>query len=200
VNRDGPMSPGEVAAMGQILAGAMDYLAGQQVVRLDLKPSNVVMADRGPVIIDLGVAFSMDRDTSDHLTATNAIIGTPNFMAPELFEGGSAGPLSDIYALGMVMYFGLAGKTPWGTGELHELFFRIISERIDMTDLVISTQLRDIIASATAKKPADRFSSAAAMRDALLETPEWHSVNIGFPETIREGTVIVRPAPPSAQG
>jgi serine/threonine protein kinase len=194
VNKDGPMSPGEVAAMGQILAAAMDYLAGQQVVRLDLKPSNVVMADRGPVIIDLGIAYSMD-DSDGRLTATNAIIGTPNFMAPELLEGGSAGPLSDIYALGMVMYFGLAGKTPWGTGELHELFFRIISERIDMTDLVISAQLRDIIASATAKKPADRFATAAAMRDALLETPEWHSVNIGFPATIREGaTTVSRPA------
>jgi serine/threonine protein kinase len=192
VSKDGPMSPGEVAAMGQILATAMDYLASQQVVRLDLKPSNIVMADRGPVIIDLGIAFSMDRDSGGRLTATNAIIGTPNFMAPELLEGGSAGPLSDIYALGMVMYFGLAGKTPWGTGELHELFFRIISERIDMTDLVISPELRDIIASATAKKPADRFSTAAAMRDALLETPEWHSVNIGFPETIREGTIITR--------
>jgi serine/threonine protein kinase len=200
VKRDGPMSPGEVAAMGQILAGAMDYLAGQQVVRLDLKPANIVMADRGPVIIDLGIAFSMDRDTSDRLTAGNQIIGTPDFMAPELLDGTPAGPQSDIYALGMVMYYSLAGKTPWGTGELHELFFRIVSERIDMTDLVISPQLRDIIVSATAKKPGDRFPSAAALRDALLETPEWHSVNTGVADTVTEHTAVRRwtePPPPA---
>jgi serine/threonine protein kinase len=196
VKRDGPLSPGEAAAMGQIIAGAMDYLVSKQVVRLDLKPANIVMADRGPVIIDLGIAFAMDRDSADHLTASGQIIGTPDFMAPELVESAPAGPQSDIYALGMVMYYGLAGKTPWGTGDIFALFFRILNEPIDLTDLLISPELRDVIQRATARNPGDRFASAAAMRDALLATPEWASIKVGVSETVSGPAVTRSPMEP----
>jgi serine/threonine-protein kinase len=208
VERDGPMAPGEVAALGQILAGTMDYLASQQVVRLDLKPANIIMADRGPVIIDLGIAFSMDRDTSDRLTAANQVIGTPQFMSPEVVQSLPVGPQSDIYGLGLVMYFALVGKTPWGTGGLNTILYRIITERVDLTGLHISAKLRDVIAQATAKEPNDRFSSAAVMRAAIFETPEWHSVNVGSPATMSDtyfapsGPRPPRPedSPPAAPG
>jgi serine/threonine protein kinase len=195
VRRDGPMSPGEVAAMGQILAGAIDYLATQQVVRLDLKPSNIVMADRGPVIIDLGIAFSMASAT--RLTDAGQVIGTPEFMSPEAVQSLPVGPQNDIYGLGLVMYYALVGRTPWGKGDLFAILGRILTERIDLSDLHVSPSLRDIIARATAKDPADRFPSAGAIQAALLETPEWHSVNVGIGDTIRDRHHTTHYVPPT---
>ena len=52
---DGPMPESQVAAVGRLLAEVLEYMEGEKVVRLDLKPSSIVMADRGPVIVDLGM-------------------------------------------------------------------------------------------------------------------------------------------------
>jgi serine/threonine protein kinase len=182
VATDGPMPAGEAVAMAQILAGAVDYLASEQIARLDLKPANVVMADRGPVIVDLGVAFSIDRGDSNVLTGTGAFIGTPAYMAPEVIDG-RAGPSTDIWGLGLVLYYVLTGGTPWGSGNVHEILRRILTERVDLSDLVISSELRDVLARATARDPDDRFATAGDMRDALLGTPEWRSIASGLDET-----------------
>lgn len=183
VARDGPMPAGEAVAMAQILAGAVDYLASKQIARLDLKPANIIMADRGPVIADLSVAFPADRTGSSVLTQAGAFVGTPAFMAPEVIVGKAVVPGTDIWGLGLVLYYGLTGKTPWDTGNIREIITRIRTEQIDLSDLVISPALRDILSKATARDPADRFSSAGAMQDALLNTPEWHSIASGPDKT-----------------
>jgi serine/threonine-protein kinase len=177
IRNDGVMSPGEVAGMGQVLAGALTYLAGQQVVRLDLKPGNVIMADRGPVIADLGVAFEQDTARTG-ITATGLIVGTPAFMAPELIAGNEADPRSDIYSLGLVMYYCLAGKHPWeDIPNVAGIMNAVLNERIDMSGLKISEPFRATLQRATAHKPDDRFASATALGNALRQTPEWQALH-----------------------
>ena len=204
IRKDGPMAPGEVATMGQILADGLVYLAGEAIARLDLKPENIIMANRGPVITDLGIAREMDRSTR---FTNDPMMGTPEFMAPEIVRGFAASPQSDIYSLGLVMYYCLAGKTPWADiTDLPALLGAIANEKIDLSGLLISADFREVLARATAREPGDRFSSAAELRDALRDTPEWHSVTSGVTDTAIQKvspsfppTVTApRPAPPEA--
>jgi serine/threonine-protein kinase len=177
--REGPMPAAEVAATGRVLAEALDYIAGQQVVRLDLKPSNIIMADRGPVIIDLGIALRVETGTRG-LTQTGQLVGTPAFMARELIAGREPDQRVDIYALGLVMFFCLAGKTPWeGLVEQMAIMMAIMNEEIDVTSLPISPEFRQVLARALAGDRDQRFPNAADLRDAITKTPEWHLVNTG---------------------
>jgi len=176
---DGPMPPSEVAATGRILAAALDYIAGEQVVRLDLKPSNIIMADRGPVIIDLGIALRVDTDTPG-LTQAGQLVGTPAFMAPELIAGHQPDPRADIYALGLVLFYCLAGRGPWEDLVNPLAIMRaVMSEQVDLANLPISPEFRQVLGRALAMERDERFPAAADLRDALTETPEWRLVGVG---------------------
>ena len=172
---DGPMPPSQVAAAGRILAGVLEYLAGDQVVRLDLKPSSIVMADRGPVIVDLGVALSLEQ--RDPITQVGQFVGTPEFMAPELLDGHDPDPLADIYSLGLILYYCLTGKTRWaGVAGAKALMMGSHGEDLDLTKLAISPELRDAVTRAAAHDRAARFAHAAELGDALAATPEYRSL------------------------
>jgi len=176
VQDEGVMQPGEVVGLGQVLADALAYLADKRVVRLDLKPANIVMADRGPVITELGIALQRDTAASA-LTDTGVIIGTPPFMAPELLRGGVADPRSDIYSLGLVLYYGLVGKLPWeDLPNVLAIMNAVLADGIDVSDLGISQQFRAVLETATAPERTDRFRDAAALGDALRQTPEWRAL------------------------
>jgi serine/threonine protein kinase len=192
---DGPMPPDAVVAMAQILADGLDYIAARNIVRIDLKPGNIIMADRGPVITDLGVAFPADRQGDDFATGTQ-IIGTPAFMPPEVIEGRDPDPRAEVYGLGLVMYYCLAGQTPWeGIPNIAALWYAIVTEDIDLSALPVSGKLRAVMAQALARDRDSRFPSASAMRQALLGTPEWQSV-VGVPSSPIDLTTVRRPRAP----
>ncbi len=174
----GPMRPAEVAGTGRVLAAALDYIGRQRVVRLDLKPSNIIMADRGPVIVDLGIALRVDPGTPG-LTQTGQFIGTPAFMPRELIRGGEPDQRTDIYGLGAVLYYCLAGKGPWEDRVSPvAVMTAIMTEEADLTILPISPEFRQVLARALAGEPNKRFPSAADLRDALSETPEWQLLDV----------------------
>ena len=176
VRDEGPVPPVQVAAAGQILASALDYIAGERIVRLDLKPGNIVMADRGPVITDLGIAFRAGTGVTQ-LTAAGQFIGTPAFMAPELIEGREADPRADIYALGLVLYYCLTGKNPWtDLPNALAVMRAVVSEPVDLSGLTVSAEFRATLGQAIARDPGNRFPTAAAFQDALLRTPELRSI------------------------
>ena len=129
----GPMPAPEVAATGRILAEALSYIASQQVVRLDLKPSSIVMAARGPVIADLGIALraGVERDL---VTQTGFFVGTPAYMPRELINSLKPDQRADIYALGLVMYFCLAGRNPWeDLGDQIAILAAIVQREVDVS-------------------------------------------------------------------
>jgi hypothetical protein len=113
--RDGALSDRDVAEIGVALCDALEHAHGRGVVHRDLKPANVICPDEpdeaGAVakLTDFGVA-RLAGDES--LTGTGDVLGTLAYMAPEQARGRAAGPPADIYALGIVLYEGLAGLNP----------------------------------------------------------------------------------------
>jgi serine/threonine protein kinase len=176
ISDDGPMRPAQAAAIGRLLAEVLDYIEGQKVVRLDLKPSTVVMADRGPVIVDLGIAIQLD-EARTAITVTGQFVGTPEFIAPELLDGGDPDPQADVFSLGLLLYYCLTGKVPWeGMADRPAVMMAVRTEEVDTSDLPISPEFRGALARAVARDRGSRFLHAAELRNALAGTPEYRSL------------------------
>jgi serine/threonine-protein kinase len=181
VREEGPVPADGVAAIGHILAEALAYLAAAQVVRLDLKPGNIIMADRGPVIAGLSIAVVLDDNAEGAVSQESGMIGTPAFMAPEVMAGARPDAQADIYALGLVLYYCLGGQLPWQhLTSVDAVVAAVNHEQVDLTQLPVSADFRGVLARATARNPGDRLADAVALRNALQATPEWRSAN-GIP-------------------
>ncbi|MHB8736748.1 MAG: serine/threonine-protein kinase, partial [Terriglobales bacterium] len=104
----------EAAELVCTLARAVQAAHQQGIVHRDLKPGNVLFAADGAAkITDFGLAKVLDDESSD--TRSDAILGTPAYMAPEQARGESRGigPAADVYALGVILYEALTGRPPF---------------------------------------------------------------------------------------
>jgi hypothetical protein len=147
----GPLPLRSVLLLVAGVAEALESVHRADVVHRDLKPSNVLLAERGPCVIDFGIARATDTTA---LTSTDVRLGTPAYMAPEQAEGRPAGPALDVFALGLVAFFAATGGHPFGDGDGHALLYRIVSQEPDLTPC--PQQLRPLIARCLAKNPAER--------------------------------------------
>jgi len=107
----GPLGvPGLLRLAAEVGAG-LDALHGRGIVHRDVKAANILLADEGPaVLVDFGLAKSRAWTV---LTRPGQVLGTLDYLAPELIRGEPAGPMSDLYALGCVLYECLAGAPPF---------------------------------------------------------------------------------------
>src|SRR5690606_29556437 len=116
----GPLTP--LKATSIIVQVAEGLAAAHQagILHRDLKPDNILLADRGiPKIGDFGLAKRLIPDAQARLPDTLA--GTPQFMAPELFQGEPASTASDVYSLGICYFLLLTGRLPFARRNLNEL-------------------------------------------------------------------------------
>ena len=111
----GPMDIGRVVSLGKQMAEGLARGHDLDVVHRDLKPANVIVV-RGKdgrelvKIVDFGLAR---KSTDKHLTVAGTVVGTPQYMAPERLRGDSATASADLYALGIVLFEMVTGKTPF---------------------------------------------------------------------------------------
>src|SRR6266436_5101749 len=102
LKREGALEPRTATRMVVQVAEALDYAHNKGVVHRDLKPSNVmVLADGTAKVMDFGIARAQ---RFEGLTVTGSFLGSPEYVAPETIEGGSADARSDLYSLGVVFY------------------------------------------------------------------------------------------------
>src|SRR5262245_1362161 len=107
-----PRPASKAAELVGCLAGAVDVAHRSGIVHRDLKPSNVLLTPDGiPKVTDFGLARRMSGGES--LTVHGTILGTPSYMAPEQIRGSAVGPVSDVYALGAILYEILTGRPPF---------------------------------------------------------------------------------------
>lgn len=139
------------------------------IVHRDVKPENLLLARDGHTMVaDFGVARSQD---AAGVTRTGLSVGTPLYMAPEQ-AGGSASPdpRSDIYALGCILYEMLAGEPPFTASSQQGVLAKHMNAPIPDVGVLRSTVsegLRQVVRTALAKAPADRFPTATAFAEAL---------------------------------
>jgi serine/threonine protein kinase len=149
----GPLGPAEVRALGAALAEGLAAIHACGLVHRDVKPSNVILADDGPRIIDFGIARTAD---ASRLTATGAVLGTFSYMSPEQVRGEHAGPASDVFSLGGTLAFAAAGRPPFGSESIVTAVHRIVNEPPDLAGLPEGGELRQLITACLDKNPADR--------------------------------------------
>ncbi len=126
IQRDGPLSTEQTEQIARALLNVLIAAHGAGIVHRDIKPQNIRLSDSGRVfLLDFG---SARLEASSQLTATGTSVGTPDYMAPELFAGSVYDPRADIYGLGATLYECLTGRAPQIADSLTELAYRRTQE------------------------------------------------------------------------
>ena len=166
------LSVPETVRLAGDLLDALDHAHGHGIVHRDVKPDNVVLASRGAVLLDFGIARAVAASGSDRLTRSGIAVGTSTYMSPEQITALKEIDLrSDLYALGVVLHECLAGQPPFvHRNEAVVLQMHLTHPAPDIRALRPETpaELATGIQRALAKTPEERWQTAAAMRDALL--------------------------------
>ncbi|MFW6161673.1 MAG: serine/threonine-protein kinase [Planctomycetota bacterium] len=190
-----------VRVLGQVLA-ALDQVHGAGVVHRDLKSGNIMIdEDRRAILMDFGLAKPR-HDRS--VTTGHTILGTPEYMAPELAEGAEATFASDLYALGVVLHEMLTGQVPFrGPSAIATLRQQVESPVPGLTGVVadLPEPLDAVLTTAMAKNPADRYPTpraCAADLAGLRRTPELVRLARGAESTSTPRTLpIATPTTPT---
>jgi serine/threonine-protein kinase len=168
---EGPMPPREAAALLAKVARAIHFAHQAGVLHRDLKPSNILLDEAGqPHVTDFGLAKQMTDSAS--LTRTGAILGTPAYMAPEQAAGarGRVGPASDVYSLGVILYYMLTGRPPFQAASPVDVVLMVLEQDPVPPRMLNPKADRDLemICLRCLQKPPDlRYATAAALADDL---------------------------------
>src|SRR5262245_10804428 len=169
--RAGPLEPRRSAEIACDIARAIDYAHEQGVLHRNLKPSNILLDSLGQVrITDFGLARKLDG--SSDLTVTGQMMGTPNYLSPELAADrhSEVGPTSDVYSVGALLYELLTGRPPFLSNSLQETLLRIRDDESVSPRALnpsVDRELEAICLKCLQKNPQRRYASAGALAEDL---------------------------------
>ena len=183
VKRTGPLSVREIVKLMQDVGYALAYAHGRNVVHRDIKPDNIMLdrASGRALVMDFGIARALSaKSTVDSgLTRVGEVVGTPEYMSPEQATGDDVDGRSDLYSLGLTIFFAALGKTAVTGDSTQRVLAKQLTETLEPIRLSrpdLPEALANAIDLTVRKEPSERFESAAAMVDALdvaqLATPE----------------------------
>jgi eukaryotic-like serine/threonine-protein kinase len=142
------------------------------VIHRDIKPENILLHDGRPMVADFGIALALSAAAGGRMTETGLSLGTPHYMSPEQATADKEiTARSDIYSLGSVLYEMLAGRPPHLGGSAQQIIMQIVTEEAaPVTKLrkSVPANVAAALAKALEKLPADRFESARAFAEALM--------------------------------
>ena len=163
----------------QVLEG-LQHAHRKNIFHRDIKPANLMLTPDGTVkLMDFGIAKVAGEQK---MTQVNKIVGTVEFMAPELIQGKDASAASDIYAAGVTFYELLSGKLPFESDTDFNLMQAILKKKINPPEKLnasVPKVLSDIVMKALDKKPENRFADARAFQQALMMAfPQYREINL----------------------
>lgn len=169
IKSEGKIRPEVAVPIVRQAAEGLSHAASQQIVHRDVKPSNIFITNSGIAkVMDFGLAKRLDRDTS--LTASGAILGTPDYIAPEQARGENVDFRTDVYSLGCTLFTALAGKRPFQSSTAFEVMLKHIEQPLDIPAEVRAMaggRIAAVIEKMTAKDPSRRYASWQEAIDAL---------------------------------
>ncbi|MCB0032310.1 MAG: protein kinase [Anaerolineales bacterium] len=174
--RDGPLPLAETERILQRLAPALDTVHAKGIIHRDLKPANILFDDQGDAYLaDFGIV-KFETNSSTTLTNSGGALGTPAYMSPEQARGVSElDGRSDLYSLGVILYEMLAGLRPYQSDTPLGLAYMHVHEPIPdilKSNPALPRWLGQLVTTALAKEPGDRFQTAAELVTAFGEKRE----------------------------
>jgi serine/threonine-protein kinase len=196
VRREKKLALGTLARIvGEVLA-ALAAAHGKAIIHRDLKPDNVFISPSGRVtVLDFGVAKLAAGNDSMSSTQTGSLLGTPAYMSPEQARSQPLDARADLYAVGVMLYEAATGTLPFVAQNLFDLLqMHVAKPPRPPRELEpeIPEAFEAVILRALAKDPADRFASAIAMREALLDAAR------ELPQ-LALSSVVIPPEPPGRE-
>ena len=191
IRKHRPTDLARAAEYLSLVCGAVGALHDSGIIHRDIKPSNIMIVDQpgGATVkvVDFGLVRPNISDDATDLTG-GLVLGTPEFMAPELFTGQKPDERSDIYALGVTAYEAITGVLPFGTGTFREMFHRhtnLIAPRPSALRSDLPERVDELLYRALHKAAARRYTFAGDFADAVRAT-------------FQRDAAIPKPQPPAA--
>jgi serine/threonine protein kinase len=169
VRDNGPLEGTQLHALAIGLLEALQSIHAVGVIHRDLTPSNVLLGEHGPKIVDFGIALPLDATV---VTATGLVIGTAAWMAPEQIRGHEVTFASDLFSWALLVAYAARGRSPFGAGRPEAMTHRLVYDEPNLTG--IEEPLRTQISLCLAKNPSARptieqVASRLAGRDMATE-------------------------------
>ncbi|WP_157246504.1 serine/threonine protein kinase [Nonomuraea typhae] len=161
VRRSGPLDVGGLVELAQGIATALAITHAAGVIHRDLKPANILMSERGPVLIDFGIAQVLD---ATRLTMTGTFLGTPGYTAPEIFADEQVDSPADVHAWGATVAFAATGRPTFGRGTAEAQMYAVLNGQADLKGVPV--ELLPLVRAALHREPAKR-PTAALLADRL---------------------------------
>jgi serine/threonine protein kinase len=212
--KKGPLPTDDVLRDSIEIASALDKAHRQGLIHRDLKPGNIMLTETGAKLLDFGLAKqnrppltkgdfgAVESATkSESLTEQGMILGTLEYMAPEQLEGREADARTDIFALGVVIYEMAAGCKAFEGDSKASVIAKILTEQpppIGTIQPVSPPELDRVVRRCLAKKPEERWQSAAELTSQLREIVESNLETLKAQKRGREETREAKELEPKA--
>lgn len=180
----------------QVLEG-LQHAHKKNIFHRDIKPANIMLTrDETVKLMDFGIAKVAGEQK---MTQVNKIVGTVEFMAPELIQGKDATAASDIYATGVTLYELVSGKLPFEADTDFSLMQSILKQKIiqpHKLNEAVPRALSEIIMKALDKNPAARYADARAFQQALMSAfPGYRTINMTSLKPVSPFILTEQPGP-----
>ncbi|KOV59435.1 serine/threonine-protein kinase [Streptomyces sp. MMG1121] len=170
IREDGVLEPKRAAEVGLAVLDVLRSAHREGILHRDVKPSNVLIAEDGRVVLtDFGIA-QVEGDPS--ITSTGMLVGAPSYISPERARGHKPGPAADLWSLGGLLYAAVEGTPPYDKGSAIATLTAVMTEQLE--EPKNAGPLRDVIYGLLTKDPAKRLddTGARAMFNEVIHAPE----------------------------
>ncbi|WP_260604459.1 serine/threonine-protein kinase [Streptomyces sp. WAC05374] len=170
VREDGVLTPRRAAEVGLAILDVLRSAHREGILHRDVKPSNVLIADDGRVVLtDFGIA-QVEGDPS--ITSTGMLVGAPSYISPERARGHKPGPAADMWSLGGLLYACVEGCPPYDKGSAIATLTAVMTEQLDPPKN--AGPLEEVIYGLLHKDPAKRLDDAGAraLLNDVIHAPE----------------------------
>jgi serine/threonine protein kinase len=152
------------------VARGVEYAHQRGIVHRDIKPANILITESGdPMLSDFGIAKLFEADQTTHLTGTGMLIGTPEYMAPEQWDGKTS-TQSDLYSLGIVLYEMVTGHKPYKADTPVSLMLKQATEPLPSPQQFVADlpeEMESLLLNSLARDPRDRFADMKVLIRAM---------------------------------